>query len=161
MKTLYLDMDGVVADFDEYAKKVLNTDKTHHSWPPESWKKIASNPRLYRDLNKTPEADKLVEFCKNLCDKNNWNLLFLTAVPKEDDMPWAYYDKINWVKQYFSNIPVHFGPHSNQKWRHCNKGDILIDDRPSNIEEWNKAQGIGILHKGNLSETLMNILKIL
>ena len=161
MTTLYLDMDGVVADFDSYAKTVLNTDSMKHSWPEHEWKKIASNPRLYRDLKRTTEADDLVIFCTNLCNKNNWDLLFLTAVPKDNDMPWAFYDKVQWVQKYYPSIPVHFGPHSHDKWKHCIKGDILIDDRPSNIEQWNKADGIGILHKGNLSDTLMQLLKVI
>jgi 5'(3')-deoxyribonucleotidase len=163
MTTIYLDMDGVVADFDSYARKILNTDKTTHSWPHESWKKIASNPRLYRDLNKTSEADKLVNFCQQIVsDNQDWNLLFLTAVPKDDDMPWAYYDKILWVQKYYPTIPVMFGPHSYDKWKHCRPGDILIDDRPSNYEDWiTKGQGKAILHRGNLSETIQELSKLL
>lgn len=162
MINLYLDMDGVVADFDAYAKKILNTDKTYHSWPKESWNIIASNPRLYRDLEKTPEADALVDYCKKLKNKNKCNLFFLTAVPKQDDMPWAYYDKILWITNYYNDIPVFFGPHSSDKWKHCKPGDILIDDRKSNCEEWkNKGNGISILHEGNLSKTLEQLSTLL
>jgi 5'(3')-deoxyribonucleotidase len=161
MKTIYLDMDGVVADFNSYAKKVLNTLETHHNWPKEHWLKIGSNPRLYRDLDKTPEADELVTFCQNTCRENNWNLFFLTAVPKDDDMPWAYYDKIQWVLKYYPDIPVFFGPHSNDKWKHCQIGDILIDDRPSNCEEWKKAGGEAILHVGDLIETINKLSALL
>lgn len=154
MTTIYLDMDGVVADFNSYAKQALGTDKTSHSWPPEQWKKISANPRLYRDLEKTPEADRLVRYCKTIAEEKNWDLKFLTAVPKDNDMPWAFYDKVLWVSNYYPGIPVMFGPHSSQKWRHCQEGDILIDDRPSNCEEWKRAGGYSILHTGNLAETL-------
>ena len=161
MRTIYLDMDGVVADFDLFVKEFLNTDKTVHSWPEEQWRKIAGNHRLYRDLKRTPEADDLVVFCKNLCSDKNWNLLFLTAAPKDNDMPWAFYDKVLWAQRYYPTIPVHFGPHSHDKWKHCVKGDILIDDRPSNCTEWTAAGGHGILHKGNLQETLETLLKLI
>lgn len=150
-------MDGVVADFNSYAKTVLATDETSHSWPPEIWKKLSSNHRLYRDLEKTPEADRLVNFCKKVCNEKNWGLNFLTAVPKDDDMQWAYYDKINWVNKYYPNIPVFFGPHSNDKWKYCNIDDILIDDRPSNCTEWKKAGGVAILHTGDLFETVKQL----
>lgn len=154
MRTIYLDMDGVVADFDGYAKKILNTEKTTHSWPRDQWAKISSNQRLYRDLQKTPEADKLVNICKKICQEKKWRLIFLTAVPKDDDMPWAFYDKINWVQNFYPDIPVHFGPYSHSKWKHCKKDDILIDDRSSNCEQWENAGGKSILHQGNLLETL-------
>lgn len=152
-------MDGVVADFNEFVKNFLGVDKTTHSWPKPLWKKIASNDRLYRDLNKTPEADQLVKVCRKICNDKNWKLLFLTAVPKDDDMPWAFYDKINWVQRYYPDIPVHFGPYSHSKWKHCQKGDILIDDRPSNCKEWAQAGGISILHTGNLLATLTELQK--
>lgn len=161
MTTIYLDMDGVVADFDSYAKKVLNTDQTKHNWPPEQWKKIASNTRLYRDLDKMKDADRLVKFCRLVCKEKNWDLLFLTAVPKNDDVPYAYYDKIVWVNQYYPDIPVLFGPHSNDKWRHCQPGDILIDDRPSNCEEWKRAGGHAIQHQGDVAESLRTLSKLL
>ena len=157
MTTIYLDMDGVVADFNDYAKTVLKTDRILHTWPDADWKKISSNDRLYRDLEKTIEADRLVKFCRLACEEKNWNLMFLTAVPKDDDMPWAYYDKIMWVNERYPKIPVMFGPHSYDKWRHCQQGDILIDDRPSNCKEWKKAGGYSILHKGDLSDTLRQL----
>ena len=39
-----------------------------------------------------------------------------------------------------------FGPFSKDKHVHCQPGDILIDDRASNIEEWSAAGGVAILH---------------
>lgn len=161
MTTIYLDMDGVVADFNQYVKQILNTDKISHNWPPEEWRKISNNPRLYRDLDKTPEADKLVKFCQLVCQEKNWDLLFLTAVPKNNDIPWAYYDKIIWAQKHFPKIPVLFGPHSHDKWWHCQPGDILIDDRPSNCEEWKKAGGYSILHEGDIANTLRELSKLL
>lgn len=161
MTTLYLDMDGVVADFDLYAKQVLNTDNTSHSWPEDDWKKLSNNPRLYRDLQKTPEADRLVRYCRQLCTEKSWDLFFLTAVPRNDDMPWAYYDKILWIQERYPDIPVFFGPHSSTKWKHCKTGDVLVDDRPSNCEDWNqKGNGIAILHKGDVIETINRLSKL-
>ena len=154
MTTIYLDMDGVVADFNGYAESVLGFSITEERWEEHQWLRLIENQRIYRDLKKTKEADTLVEFCRNLAQSKNWKLRFLTAVPKKNDVAWAFYDKINWASLYFSDIPVFFGPYSKDKWQHCIKGDILIDDRTSNIHEWTAAGGIGILHKGNLENTL-------
>jgi len=161
-RTLYLDMDGVVADFDAYASSVARYKISGDRWPISAWKEIVGNPHLYRDLPKTPEADELVQYCRIITESMKWNLLFLTAIPKDNDVPWAFHDKTTWAQQYYPDIPVHFGPYSHDKHVHCKPGDILIDDRISNILEWNDARGFGILHKGDLQKTiaeLQNILK--
>jgi 5'(3')-deoxyribonucleotidase len=160
MTTIYLDMDGVVADFDEYAEHILGPLPVHHGiYPDEQWAKIAANPRLYRDLKKTPYANQLVDECKDLATTKGYDLLFLTAVPKGNDINWAFYDKILWAQLLFPGIPVHFGPYSVDKWRHCQPGDILIDDRPSNIAEWRVAGGIAI-HHTNIDATMHELFKL-
>ena len=159
MTTLYLDMDGVIADFDEYAARTLGIPPSSGIYPEEVWYKLASNTRLYRDLIKTPYADQLVDECKDLAATKEYNLLFLTAVPKGNDVKWAFYDKFVWAQNYFPDIPVHFGPFSKNKWQHCHPSDILIDDRLSNIEEWRVAGGIAI-HHTNIEATLYELSRL-
>jgi 5'(3')-deoxyribonucleotidase len=159
MTTLYLDMDGVVADFDEYAARTLGIPPSSGIYPEEVWYKLASNARLYRDLIKTSYADQLVDECKDLAATKEYNLLFLTAVPKGNDVKWAFYDKVVWAQNYFPDIPVHFGPFSKDKWQHCQPGDILIDDRLSNIKEWRVAGGIAI-HHTNIEATLYELSRL-
>ena len=159
MTTLYLDMDGVIADFDEYAARTLGIPPSSGIYPEEVWYKLASNVRLYRDLIKTSYADQLVDECKDLAATKEYNLLFLTAVPKGNDVKWAFYDKVVWAQNYFPGIPVHFGPFSKNKWQHCQPGDILIDDRLSNIEEWRVAGGIAI-HHTNIEATLYELSRL-
>lgn len=155
MRTIYLDMDDVIADFKSYAIKVLRKkDTNEEKWPHEDWIRLKDNPRLYRDLDKTSEADQIVDACRALCKKNDWNLLFLTAVPKGNDVHWAFYDKVNWAASHYPDIPVMFGPFSKDKHAHCHPGDVLIDDRTSNCEEWRSAGGIAIQHRGDLVKTL-------
>ena len=158
MNTLYLDMDGVVADFDAYAIKTLTRKiDGDERWAPGEWRRLAANPRLYRDLERTPEADQLVEFCRRFCEQRGYALLFLTAIPKKNDVPWAFYDKVLWAQLRYPDIPVMFGPYSQDKQHHCGPGDILIDDRTSNITEWQAAGGVGILHRGELAATLTQL----
>lgn len=156
MRKLCIDMDGVVADFDEYAMRTLGVGPSKGIYPEHIWQLLAKNPRIYKDLTKTLYADTLVNCCKNLAKTQNLDLIFLTAVPKGNDVKYAFYDKVLWAQQYFPDIPVHFGPYSKDKYKHCVIGDILIDDRVSNINEWKNAGGIAIFHTG-LDQTLLEL----
>ena len=149
-------MDGVVADFDEYAARTLGVPPSQGIYPNEVWYNLASNARLYRDLIKTEYADQLIEECLDLALTKNYEILFLTAVPKGNDVKWSFYDKVLWAQQYFPDIAVMFGPYSKDKWQHCKPGDILIDDRISNIDEWRAAGGIAI-HHTNINSTLYEL----
>lgn len=160
MPKLYLDMDGVVADFNGYAERVLRKKTLDDRWAEGEWRRLKDNLRIYRDLDKTPEADRLVEYCRRYCLEKNYELMFLTAVPKGNDVRWAFYDKVNWIREHYGDIPVMFGPYSTDKQLHCQPGDILIDDRTSNIEEWQAAGGIAIKHKGDLENTIRELERI-
>jgi 5'(3')-deoxyribonucleotidase len=160
MKTIYLDMDDVIADFKSYAVRVLRKKSNEEKWPHEDWVRLKDNHRLYRDLDKTVEADQLVDYCRQLCSQHGWNLMFLTAVPKGNDVHWAFYDKVHWAATHYPDIPVMFGPFSKDKHVHCQSGDVLIDDRTSNCEEWRSAGGIAIQHRGDLNNTINELKKL-
>ena len=163
MTTIYLDMDDVTADFKAYANKTLGKKQDGEKWPYEDWIKLRDNPRLYRDLEPTPEAPALVEYCRYLRDNCGFKLMFLTAVPKGNDIHWAFYDKVLWAQRYFPDIPVMFGPFSKDKHVHCNAEDqdILIDDRTSNCEEWRQAGGFAVQHRGDLVQTIETLSQLL
>ena len=62
MATIFLDMDGVVADFDGYAEPIVGFRTPGGvRYDQEGWEKISANPRVYRDLQEMPEADRLVK----------------------------------------------------------------------------------------------------
>lgn len=146
MKTIYLDMDGVVADFDAAAHNLIGALPANgsHRWSNEDWQKIRSSERWFRDLPKTPYADELVGLSRQFRDQIGWNLLFLTAIPRGNDFPWTFYDKMLWTQTHYPDIPVHFGPYSTDKQKHCKPGDILVDDRLDNTTEWKAAGGHSI-----------------
>lgn len=155
MTRLFLDMDDVVADFQRYASEKLSTmTQLGDRWSEKQWKILTENPRLYRDLEKTKDADRLVEFCARFCLERGLELMFLTAVPKDNDVHWAFYDKVLWARERFPDIAVMFGPFSRDKHTHCQSNDILIDDRRSNIDQWISAGGIGILYQGDVSKII-------
>ncbi len=148
MNTFYLDMDGVVADWTLAASKILGRPMvkpdpvTGFSTTPEEYNRIRiGHQRFYRDLPLMPRVDDLVTLARAYRDQLGWSLLFLTAVPKDNDVPWAFSDKVLWAQDHFPDIPVHFGPYSTDKHLHCRSGDILVDDRQDNCDQWTEAGG--------------------
>lgn len=141
-------MDDVVADFKGYARKVLRKEPDNgYRYPENEWRRLKDNPRIYHDLQIKDGAEDLVKWCHEWCIRNNDRLFFLTALPRNNDIPWAIWDKVHWAKKNFPGIPVHFGPYSGDKWKHCKPNDLLIDDRGSNCKEWEAAGGISFQYK--------------
>ena len=159
MATIYLDMDGVVSDFDGYAEPIVGFRTPGGvRYDQEGWALISANQRVYRDLPEMKDADRLVKEVQQLAKDNGMDVRFLTAIPRQNDVPWVHWDKIKWIEQRWADIPVFFGPYSNDKHQHCKSlDDVLIDDRPSNIEEWRAAGGKAILHTGDVIATLIDL----
>lgn len=148
MPTIYLDMDGVVANWDLAAEQYIGRPRrpdphdpdAEHRWAHQDWLKIRGNQRFFSDLPLMPGALELADQAREFRDYLGWELMFLTAIPRHNDCPWAFHDKMTWANRHFPDIPVHFGPYSHDKQTHCRPGDVLVDDRTSNILEW-RAQG--------------------
>jgi len=143
---IYLDMDDVVADWRTAAEEFLQLKFPNgDQWariPDEKWAELKRNSRFYRDLPLKDGADDLVEFCRAAVHSGHADdLRFLSALPHNNDMHWAVWDKVLWAQTYYPGIPVFVGPYSHDKWHHCQPGDILIDDRTSNCMEWETAGG--------------------
>ena len=141
---IYLDMDDVVADWHTAAQDFLKMrwNKDNERIPQEDWDRVKQASHFYRTLPLKAGAVELVEFCRNAVTAGLADgLFFLTALPHDYSMPYAASDKVWWAHELFPDITVFLGPFSHDKWRHCKPGDILIDDRTSNCEEWIAAGG--------------------
>lgn len=157
-RTIYIDMDGVVADFNLFVSELLGRQIGWgiHDLTSEEWDILANVPNLYRKLPLIEESVKMVGLCKSFSSRVN--VEFLTAIPRQSTMPSAKQDKIDWITEYFPFTPVNFGPFSKDKQNWARPGDILIDDKLSNIEEWGVAGGIPVYHFGNYENTMKLIL---
>lgn len=166
--TLYLDMDGVLADFNTAARELINATKSEEEraaqvgrWPEHEWRKIVEQDNFYRILPKMPLADELVELAVRFRDNLDYDVKILTAIPQGNDMPECFHDKIDWINEHYGqhNFRVHFGPYSKDKQHHCrNKDDILVDDRTSNCNEWRAAGGTAVQVKpGEYRQALIEL----
>ena len=162
MNVIYIDMDGVVADFDTFVGGVLGREigwGTSQDLSDDEWVKLASVDRLYYQLPLMPDATKLVAYAKSLSTR--FYIEFLTAIPRRTTIPSAQADKQAWITKYFPGMRMNIGPFSRDKQKWCIPGDILIDDRPSNIKEWEAAGGIAIYHTGDVNATIKHINKVI
>ena len=162
MRTIFIDMDGVVADFDTFVSALLDRPigwGATQDLTDEEWVKLASVDRLYYQLPMMPDATKLVAYMKSL--NTRFYIEFLTAIPRRTTIPTAQADKQAWIDKYFPGMKMNIGPYSHDKQKWCPPGDILIDDRPSNIEQWTAAGGIAIYHTGDVDATIRYLNKVL
>ncbi len=158
MRTIYLDMDGVVADFNRFASEFLGRQVgwDEKDLTSDEWELLASTGDLYDRLPLIEESTKLVAMAKAFSTR--FHIEFLTAIPRQTTMPSAESDKKKWLDRYYPGIKMNIGPYSRDKQNWSKPGDILIDDKWSNIEQWFNKGGIGIFHQGDFDITIKNLL---
>ena len=160
--TLYLDMDGVVADWETAIADILGYKLVEGDrWPDQDWRKIIQFQRVYRDIPLLPWALEFVDEACKIARAANYAVRFLTAVPRRNDFPYAFEDKVHWANKHFPTIPVWFGPYSQDKQKRAAPGQVLVDDRMTNINEWIAQNGIGIYFHRNPDAVLAILRNIL
>lgn len=149
---IYLDLDGVFADFEEGFKNVSGY------YPKEVakktlWGTIHRTDHFFYNLPKIKESKKLWEIVEPT------NPIFLTGLPSSTQ---GKEDKIRWVhKHYGDQFEVIVLPKKDKRL-YAKPNHILIDDTHSNINEWNADGGIGIFHeKDNFHRTISELKMIL
>lgn len=158
---IYLDMDGVLADFEGWALNNIGPMwKAEISKP--GWGKFAEFTNLYSLLPILENAKELYEVCCDTTgDRNQVRILTALSNKAGSKFPTAAVDKINWARyNIHPDIRVVFGPYAQDKQYHCSlPEDILIDDMGINVSQWVGRGGTGILHTSTklTSEALNNI----
>ena len=153
MKKIYFDMDGVLADFKRGVKELAgfqmtgaDQDAVMRDEDDAMWEAISSVEHFYDRLEPLPNGIEMFRFAQ----ENYPGIVeVLTGIPKpKRGIINAGEDKISWVKRILGeDIPVHIVFKEDKK-NYCKGKDyILIDDRRTNIEEWEEAGGTGILYK--------------
>lgn len=162
-KTIYLDLDGVLADFDARIKNLLGKPLEEYSTSQEGWDALEPfKPNFFAWLEPMRDAYDLYRGVLSLALLNQYEVAVLTAIPKIGRMPFAKQDKKEWVTEYFPKLACNFniGPHAEHKQYHCTVGDVLIDDSIRNIDQWRSVGGYGILHT-SAKDSLQQLKEIL
>lgn len=141
-RTLYLDLDGVMADFDRAFPAVFGLDHRDMA-DDDMWLHINGHPTFFRDL---PPMAGAIEFFRAI---EPFSPVILTACPKSNYAHVAA-QKRAWIREHLSRscwvLPVLGGRHK-PLFMHT-PGDILIDDFGKNCTAWAEAGGVAIKHEG-------------
>jgi hypothetical protein len=159
LSKIYLDMDGVLADFfAEYAKLAGVTSGSYRDIPPAkadpTLDKMIGTDFFYR-LPKFPTADSLVKLVLQYVPT-----YAICSSPLRGDHANSEKWKRAWIKDNLNPMPTEIII-TGQKERHAVNPDgspnILIDDRGTNIVAWRARGGIGIKYQAD--EDSLNIVK--
>jgi hypothetical protein len=140
-RRLYLDCDGVLADFSRGAEAVLGL-KPHYYMEKYGigrfWQMLARAPDFYARLPLMPDAMILFEAVRHL------DPIILTGLPRGN---WAADQKVRWAAQHFPGTHIIICMAADKR-EHCREGDVLVDDTLRHRHLWVEAGGVFIHHKG-------------
>ena len=158
---VYLDMDGVLADFDQRFKDISGMEPKEFEdkyGTKAFWNLIDEENKIsfWVGIKPMPGASALV----NAVKKYNYELLTSPSAKKQ-----SYLGKILWVRNNSSllggkpRINFKKAKEKHEVKPELSQTDILIDDREDTIDRWNTAGGTGIVYK-NIGQVLNDLKKL-
>ena len=153
---LYVDMDGVVADFFGVTGLPARFNVKH-------WKQIPNINEALQELRNTdfffmlepfPTSATLIAYVRSLTTQHEGWEWGICSSPLRNDRDNSAYWKRRWLEKHDFMPMVHnFIITSTKENYALNEIDgspnILVDDKPSNIDRWRDKGGIGILYQAN------------
>lgn len=159
MKKVFLDMDGVLVDFDGYFLKTFGVPYSAMN-KKEVWGHVETIPNFFRKLPKLSKTDELFKVVNEIV-RNPLLIEILTAKPKRTGhLISCARDKEGWIREHIDeNIFVNCVDGWDNKRHFCQHGDILIDDSKRNCDDWENAGGLSILYSEDNFEEIIYKLK--
>lgn len=140
---LFLDLDGVFADFDGHYEKLFGVRPNQDTYEPKGlWDNVRRHGNFYGTMPLMKDAKSLFDSCVQL----HRNPIFLTGVPYS--IPGAKEQKIAWVRQHFGPKYKTICCRSQDKCLYGKRGDVLLDDRMKYANYWINMGGYFVLHLG-------------
>ena len=139
-RQLYLDCDGVLADFDAGAERILGMPprayQARHGAGP-FWARLAQAPDFFGSLPLMRGATELFAAVRHL------HPVILTGLPRGN---WAAAQKVRWAARHFPRTRI-ITTLATDKRDHCAHGDVLVDDTLKYQHLWEGAGGIFVHYR--------------
>ena len=159
---LYLDMDGVQADFFSHWASLHNV--SHYKDIPnqqESMNKLAhSSPKkvydFFRYLKPLPGGDKIVKWLK----EHKIHYTVLSAPLRGPFARASIHAKRDWLDQHNPGTSGH-AIFTNQKFMYAKHGgiaNVLVDDYGPYLQAWHYAGGIAVKHADDTTDHTIQVL---
>jgi 5'(3')-deoxyribonucleotidase len=149
---LFLDADGVLADFDLGARRLLGASPKQfiaRHGRGAFWKRLARAPDFYARLPEMADARQLFDAVKHL------EPTILTGLPLGS---WAAPQKVEWAAEHFPGVPI-ITCMARDKHKHMHSGDVLVDDREKHRAEY-EAAGVVFVHHKNAEDSLRQLAEV-
>lgn len=148
-RRLFLDADGVLADFDEGARRLLGMVPRQFEAKHGRgafWKRLAAAKNFYATLPEMPDARLLFDAVEHL------EPTILTGLPLGN---WAAPQKVEWAAEHFPGVPI-ITCMARDKHKHMKAGDVLVDDRENHRRAY-EAAGVVFVHHKDAATTLRKL----
>lgn len=152
---IYVDLDGVVADFARGFDRLYGVSLESISEDRlKQYKKRFAADRFFLNLPAYDGAFGFIEELQKLAEVE-----ILTSVGY-DQTEMNASDKIEWVINNLPAVKVNYVPKSKDKARFAEEG-ILIDDRIKSVSPYREAGGVAVHHTPGDFESTLNVVKTL
>ena len=152
MPKLFLDCDGVLADFDAGARQLLGMlprafEERHGK--REFWRRLAAAKGFYANLPPMRDAAELFAAVEHL------RPTILTGLPLGN---WAAPQKVQWAAEHFPRTPI-ITCMARDKYKYMARGDVLVDDSLTHRAAWENA-GVTFIHHRSARASLEELAEI-
>ena len=156
MRTVYLDLDGVITNWNKAALKLIGMDDEEPQLKEmlrdadyglenvipgfrEAMEKVdRSGPEFWQNLQLMPWARDLISYLKGKCPGVHPRERHLVFVTSPGRWTGAGTGKMVWHQEYFPDVPLCI---CKEKYLLAASNKLLVDDKPSAITEFDEAGG--------------------
>jgi hypothetical protein len=150
-KVVYVDMDGVLCDFDEQCRRCgIDSQAMSRN---EFWRQIRTKGiTFWSDMPPLLCEDHLKFVWSELKRMFDGNVSILSS-PDKGNLKVSEAGKSAWIDKHLGPMEARLFLLDKSEILEDKPESILIDDRESVIEAWEKKGGVGVLHDGDWQVT--------